>query len=87
MEYDLHSVIYVKYMRVYIRSKGGRSGRNNLGNLKSLPGKLKLKLLTMFLTTPIIILSSAVCGVLGHARIDSPTPRLVSCLQSCYWYC
>ncbi|KFY25020.1 hypothetical protein V491_01927 [Pseudogymnoascus sp. VKM F-3775] len=30
----------------------------------------------MFLTTPIILLSSAVVGVLGHARIDSPTPRL-----------
>lgn len=70
-------------MRLYIRSKGGASVRINVINLRNLAGTLKLKLLKMFLTTSIILLSSAI-GVLGHARIDSPTPRLVSILQSCY---
>ena len=51
-------------------------------NLKSVVGRFKLKFIKMFLTTPIILLSSAVVGVWGHARIDSPTPRLVSNIEA-----
>lgn len=51
-------------------------------NLRSVVGRFKVKFINMFLTTPIILLSSAVVGVWGHARIDSPTPRLVSNIEA-----
>jgi hypothetical protein len=51
-------------------------------NPRKTQGKLKLKFFKMFITTPIILLLSA-AGVWGHARIDSPVPRLVSNIRDC----